>query len=246
MDFEQYQEYLKDYHKKVAAGEIKEGDFKPWVTKEEEKKGQLPEYVYGDSSLIKNSQVPQASTQLYNILDKQIRDAQDFRKNIPAYSDELYGNYASGARKQLAQNISDTKASFNRRGLFNSGARQGAEYGQQSATASDLANQRGQINQGLLSTAQGLENNAFNTAGNIAGQGPGLGAGALNGLATSIQQNQFDTNLQNALGGQISAGVGQLGGALIGGLKKPAQSPSVYNPSSNTGGKAGYVPAAPY
>ncbi len=176
---------------------------------------QYPEY--GDSDFkISGAVAPTDDPRLKQIQGTQQAAAKNFRQNIPNYSDTLYNSYAGQAKAGLAKNIQNTRANYNSRGLLRSGMRQGAELGQQANTANDLVNARGQINQGLLSTADQMDTNSFNTSGAIAGMGANLGGSALGGLSNDIQQNNANSQATAGIVGGIGSGIGNGIGTYLG------------------------------
>lgn len=162
---------------------------------------------YDDSSFnIPGAIGPAANEGLKEILKRQLGQAKQFRENIPKASDALFDSANRQAKGQLAAGIASNRKEANKRGKFYSGQRQGQELGLKAQTNSELADARGKINRGLLDQADVLENNAFNTAGNLAGQGPGLGASALSGLASDITaQGKSDEATATAVNGLLKA-----------------------------------------
>lgn len=174
-----------------------------------------PEYNQVDENpfQLPSAKLPGADTDLGNVYQQQRKVAKSYRDSIPQQSDEQYNSYSKGARMELAKSIKDTRADFNRRGLLRSGMRQGTELGKQANSVADLASARAKINAGLLDNADQLDTAAFNTAGNLAGQGAGLGDTATSGLK-NWATNDLATamNNQTMLGG-LAQGVGSgLGG----------------------------------
>ena len=173
-----------------------------------------PEYADGTGFKIPDVRSPKEDKRLKEIQDRQLETAKDFRNNIPQFSEMAYNDYSKGARQNLASNIAKTRASYNSRGLLKSGVRQGAELGERGASAVDLYSKRAEINKGLLGLADSLDANAFNTAGNRAGLGSGLGGVALSGLQTGVDQDISNLQNQSTLYGGIASGLGRLGGQL--------------------------------
>lgn len=194
------------------------------------KSGQLPEYE-DDSFNIPSAVGPAANEGLKDILKRQLAQAKEFRANIPNASNRLFEGVNRSAKSELANSIANDRRELNKRGKFFSGQRTGMELGERAKTAGNLASARGKINQGLLDQADALENNAFNTAGNLAGQGPGLGASALSGLASDItRQGKEDEATATALGG-LFKGVGSIGGDIYANWKRKPASGDEYNPT---------------
>lgn len=180
-------------------------------------KSAFPEY---DDELqdwrIPNAIIPGKNKDLANFEQQQLDFAKNFRKNIPSYSDELYNNYAKGSRRDLAQNINKNRAGFNSRGLLRSGMREGSELGLKANNANELYSARDEINKGLLGQADELESGAFNTDGNRAGLGPGLGGSSLAGVQSGVQNQIAGMNAQQSIYGGIGSGVGNFLGTYYG------------------------------
>jgi hypothetical protein len=179
-------------------------------------KGTLPEYW--DGGAVPTANYPEPNQDFSKILAKQMQQSGDFRSNFQQKSDSLYNPLAAQAKVGLANTIKDTRKNFNNRGLLYSGHRQGAESGARAQTAASLDQARSQINSGLLDQANGLDANAFGTAGAQAGLGAGLGASALNNLSQTVANGIYDDQVNGQLAGSIGGGIGTLGGGLISGL----------------------------
>lgn len=159
---------------------------------------------------------------------RQTNSARSYRDSIPARGEAMYSQYASQAKRQLAQNLKDVDKDYNRRGLLRSGMRTGAQYGQQAATANDLAGARSSINAGLLTNADQLDSNAYNTANGNANLGiTGLGSAMLEGEQTKLDKQQADAASQQ----QIWNTLFKTGGAVAGGFAKPNYGQTTYSPT---------------
>lgn len=91
---------------------------------------------------------------LTNVVNAQYKQAKATRENIPNQAKDLGAMSANDQRRQLAQNIAQTRRGASSRGLLYSGLRQGEEAGQRANTAAQIAQNQAQIN-------QQLEDNAF-------------------------------------------------------------------------------------
>lgn len=203
--------------------------------------GYLPEYGIGETS-VPGAKAPMNRNPLADTLfQRQLQGAKDYSNNLKSTSDNLYNNVAQGARAGLAQNIKGIRNNFNARGLLKSGGEAGAELGAQAKTTQGLQQARGQINQGLLSNLQGMQGNAFGTAAGLAQPGPNIADPYLSGIGTDIASQMQDAQAQGQAFGQISQGVGALGGyGLANAMQsqgmqfgKPSQLPSYYNSSGS-------------
>jgi hypothetical protein len=165
---------------------------------------------------------PQRNENLSNIMKAQTEQANAYRKEIPQSvkrdSDMLYGDYQRQARNELANKIKGTRASFNARGLLNSGMRAGSEMMDRGQSESDLAATRMNINKSLLdarmNAANSMEQNALNTGYSYAGSSPSLGAGALYGSGLDQAGDIYNSQLQQEGLNQLGSNVGNLAGTI--------------------------------
>ena len=178
-----------------------------------------PEYT-NENFKIPSVEVPSPYSQTQNniqdVMNRQLKAAQDFRSNMPQYQKNLYNSYETGARSNLAKSIKDVQKDYNRRGLLRSGGRIGAEFGQRAQTEGDLANANLQIWQGLNQEANTLENNALNTAYTLAGSNPNLGSMATGANQAALSQALGNLQAQQSLYGGIFSGLGKGAGYLLG------------------------------
>lgn len=178
---------------------------------------------------------PTKNTALYNdnpndkgsvpsIMDSQMIARNKYKEDMPGKiksdSDTLYNAYASGARRDLASKIKDTRGNFNSRGLLNSGMRAGAELGQKSQAASDMATKRRDINSSLLdkytNNYDQMTQNVLNTGYTYAGLTPNLGGSVLD-----YQRGQLNNNINsNNNNANLAQGIGNLAGSIYGSSKK--------------------------
>ncbi len=94
--------------------------------------------------------------------DQRIKEASDFRSNLPGYEKDASQNLANQSRRQLAGDIATNNMSSNRRGLLGSGLNQAAnaQASGRAATGYASANQ-GMVNQ-LQDQADQMEQSAIN------------------------------------------------------------------------------------
>lgn len=170
----------------------------------------MPEYDTGLS--IPNTEVPQSNTGLAKTLQQQQKAYNDYRDNLPKIQKDLYSQYETPARQNLAQGIKQTQKDFNKRGLLNSGLRLGGEAKQKAGAEADMANARYNINQNTKNNLNTLQSGVVGTAYNMANANPNLGNASLGGLASSINQNISNQQMY----GQISNQAGQLAGYGLG------------------------------
>lgn len=157
-----------------------------------------------------------------SILGRQTNMAADYRAGIPGSvkkdSDTLFNNYAGQAKRGLANDIANSRASFNARGLLNSGRRASNEMGLQSNYQSDLAGQRSATNKSLLDTrmnaANTMESNALNSGYQYAGSAPNMGANALYGQGQDQAANIYNSQLQQQIMGNTAKAGGKLAGSI--------------------------------
>lgn len=175
----------------------------------------MPEY-----NGVQNFALPQATPiapnqQLLDQTKAQVKSAQDYYNNIPGMVNSQAAGYNQTAKQNLANNIQKTRNSYNDRGLLKSGQRQGAELGEQAATASDMANNRYQLNQQALNNYYGLVQGAATTGANYAGEGPGLGASQLQPQALQNQNDYYNNQNMAGIVNGAGSGIGSLAGAIL-------------------------------
>lgn len=189
---------------------------------------------------------PDQNPSLKKTLANQIKTAEDYRANIPEQGNKLYSQFEGQERQNLKQNLKNVDTSYNRRGLLRSGMRTGAQFGEQAKSAGNLASARSGINSQLMSNADQLDTNAYNTAGAMSGMGLGLGnaiAGAGQaGLNASNNYNQGQQGFYNNLGQ-----TGGLAGAMAYNNYKRTPSTGGYQSGSANGmGDYNYMPGQTY
>lgn len=186
----------------------------------------FPEYQFEEGFDIPGATLPDENPSLKAIQGQQQKYADQFKANIPAYSDQLGTLYSQQAKQGLKQGIQDTRASFNRRGLLNSGKRISEEYGKQAATTNDINNYRSNLNQTLLNQSDQLGMAPYQQGLSNAGLSTNLSNGMLQNLASMLStQNLQNQSTGQLIGGGLS-GLGTLAGGLIrnrsgGGLSSP-------------------------
>lgn len=143
-----------------------------------------------------------------------IKSAKDYRQNLTSnvekQSDLAFQPIQAQAKRQLAQNIKDTRNDFNRRGLLHSGARASAEVGNQANMVTALNDYRSKLNQALygnaMNTANTLENNAINMDYLKAGIAPQLGNTYTDQYQNILNQDINSANATSGLMGNIASG----------------------------------------
>lgn len=200
--------------------------------------GSFPEYNPDVSGFnIPSATLPQDDPRLLDLQTQQNKLAGQFRSNIPANSDQLTSQYAKQARQGLAGQIQNTRASFNRRGLLNSGKRVSSELGEQANTTNNINTYRSNLNNNLNNTANQMDFSTYDTGLMRAGLAPaGLGNSALGAASTNLNyQGQAQAALTNSL-----AQAGQGIGTVLGNLSPNGQMGNVANKSQPLYG-GGYV-----
>lgn len=171
----------------------------------------MPEYSNGGA--IPSAAVPDENIGLRNTYTAQNKALQDYKKNLESLRKSMYSQAESASQKNTAAGIKNVQKDFNRRGLLNSGLRQGGEARTRYGGLADLALAKYNINQNLMNNQNMLQDASLSTAYSMAGANPNLGQMSLNGLASSVN-NQI---LQSQQMQQLFGGLGQAGGLLIGG-----------------------------
>jgi len=161
--------------------------------------------AYGPKQV--NSGVDQNLT---NVVNAQYKQAKANRENIPNQAKDLGALSANDQRRQLAQNIAQTRRGASSRGLLYSGLRQGEEAGQRANTASQIAQNQAQINQQLEDNAFGQEVAAFGNLTQLRNQ-------EIQDAKFKYDQAMAGAQAQAAAKGGLFGAAGLLGGALQGG-----------------------------
>ena len=182
----------------------------------EDLQAQLDAMGKAQQSKMQAPEAPTVNPQYQDLLDKQKKIADDYRKNLPEYSKSLGNQYESGARQKLASGLKQTDQDFNRRGLLYSSARVGQEVGQQAQSASDIAAGRQQINRGLLDKANEMDAGVFSTGMGIAGQDTGSYQLQAQSDIMSLKNDIYNNQMQSSMLGSLAGGAGSLVGLGLG------------------------------
>lgn len=164
------------------------------------------------------AQQPTQPSQLATTLQQQLAAANEYKKNLQNYSDQIYNPYASNVRSQLNYStLPSIKSAYNSRGLLNSGMEAAGEAGANAAASQDLASTRAGINQGLLGNLKTMQTAPFQTATTMAQPGGNTANFQLQNLASYLAGQYGNQNLMSQLYGNIATGGGQLIGTMVGG-----------------------------
>lgn len=141
--------------------------------------------------------------------------AKSYRANLPGTQNALANQSADVGKRNLAQNIAQTRSNASSRGLLNSGLRQGAEAGNYGSYLSGQSQARSGINQETEQNAQGMENNAISAGEKLQQQRQAM-EDAIYGrqqeqYQNALQQQQQRTGLLGGIGKSLG---GMAGGAL--------------------------------
>lgn len=107
--------------------------------------------------------VPEVDPRLGQISGQQTQQAQDFRQNLPNYTNDKYNIAADQARTNLSQQLGGIRSQASGRGLLYSGLRAGQEGSATGAAISNLATQRAGINRDAENQARSMETGAINS-----------------------------------------------------------------------------------
>ena len=146
-----------------------------------------------------------------NPLQQQQFQAMDFRANAPQMQNTLYNQLSADVNQAAGQGIRAVKQKNSSRGLLYGGINAGNEQGVRATASGQLAKGRSAINQGVMETADQIEQGAINTGLQIQNQQQQM-QNAI--YANAIARMNAD-NSQTA--GLLSAGGMVLGGYLAGG-----------------------------
>lgn len=102
----------------------------------------------------KDFQNPGEDPNVTALRDRLFGAAQDFEKDLPGLRQSQYGQIEKEGAQALEQGLKGTRQNFNRRGLLYSGLREAGEQSARGRVASEMANQKVQVNQDLGKQAQ--------------------------------------------------------------------------------------------
>lgn len=137
------------------------------------------------------------------------KEAQEYRANIPAFTQNAFSKVADETRRGLAENLAGQKSDYNKKGLLYSGLKQGADASARGQAAAGLSQARASINQGAEQQARAMEQAA--AQGTIGSQQSQVGADQ-DAYAKAMENAQRRRQTIAAAGQAI----GQLGGGVIG------------------------------
>lgn len=150
---------------------------------------------------------PNMDPRLKAIRDRQIKQARDFRGNLGANKDKAFNAASQQAESQLGAKLKDVDRSSNRRGLYNSGLREGAKAGAVSDSASGLAQERQNINERLNESADQYDKAALESDLRV------------QEAEGNIQEQLYQRALANRQAkGAAASGIGGAIGSIAGGL----------------------------
>lgn len=138
--------------------------------------------------------------------------ANAYRKNLPGLQQQQFQVAEDTGKRDLAEQMGNTRKRSQQRGLLYSGLRQGQEVGDISNYSRKLSDEQARINQATNKTADTMENDAFNAG--LKNSQSQLAASDLayqRALAERAQKGQ-------ALG-SLGGGIGSIVGSFLGGGK---------------------------
>lgn len=123
--------------------------------------------------------------------------AQQFRANIPQTENTLYNQMASQQNQNMNAGIKQTQQNNSSRGLLYGGVNAGQEQGVRASAANALATGRSNINSGVETAANSMDQGAIDT-----------------GIAIQQQQQQMQDAIYSNAMAQMNAQNGAIGGLL--------------------------------
>lgn len=189
----------------------------------------LPEFR-DDNFQIPGAQLPSSRGKdlAATAFNRQSQAAGDYLAKMKENSDRAYLSLQKESKKKLDRSIKGVKNDFNARGLLNSGLSADAEGGARTAANIELARGRSDINRGLLQNLDLMEGNVFNTANVLAQPGPDTANPYLSGIGSELALETGANDLAAQMAGNISGGVGAIGGAGLASLISQGRG---YNPA---------------
>lgn len=123
--------------------------------------------------------------------------AQQFRNNIPQTENTLYNQMASQQNQNMNAGIKQTQQNNSSRGLLYGGVNAGQEQGVRASASNALATGRSNINSGVETAANSMDQSAIDT-----------------GIAIQQQQQQMQDAIYSNAMAQMNAQNGAIGGLL--------------------------------
>lgn len=147
-----------------------------------------------------------AQEQAKNLTDNQLRNADEFKNNLPQYVAEETGNLRKSLAHQLAETRGQIRANENARGMLHSGRRQSSEGKAQNQASAQYAQGAGQIIQSADKASASMAANPLRSKANLA-----EAQSQQNQFLQSAQEarNQAAQNMMGSYMGMIGSGVGQ-------------------------------------
>jgi hypothetical protein len=163
--------------------------------------------------------IPEVDPRLQNISTQQTSQAQNFRSNLPTYTQDKYNIASDMAKQKLGQDMNAIRSGASSRGLLYSGLREGREAQAQGAMVSNLARQRTDINRDAENEARGMEMGAINSGMSL--------QQANQARQDAIYNAALDKYMNRKSPGQAIGGIlGSVGGMAAGGAFSGGGGPS--------------------
>lgn len=153
---------------------------------------------------------PGMDPQLAELRDKRVKQANEFRSNLPGMEKDLGGNLDTQSKRQLAGDIASNNMSSNRRGLLGSGINQAANAKSAGSEALNLAQSKQQLSNTLQDQADQMENQAITSGYQYWQSAKGIQDSAYNAALGNMAAKRSGT--MGFLGGLAQVGAGLAGG----------------------------------
>lgn len=217
-DSEQYEKYKQQINDKLDGG-APQGALS-WMIKYGREEGlkKLNEAIESTRAGNVAETAPKRDPEQAALYQKGLKASQDYFKNLKNYSDTLYNDQAQRTRQDVDKGIKKVKNDYNSRGLLNSGVATQSQLDVGNEGGAQLADYRGQLNRGLLDTAQNMESGVFDMASGLSTGGLNTAGSYINRLTSDIQKQNQDTQMNTDLLGSVGSGVGKAAGLGIGQL----------------------------
>lgn len=106
---------------------------------------------------------PGIDPRLAEIQREQIKQADEFKKNLPGMKDQAFGQAASAEKRRLAQELTATNQGYSNRGLLYSGMNSGAQAKARAESGTNLASSKAEINSMYDDEANRMRQQAVST-----------------------------------------------------------------------------------
>jgi hypothetical protein len=144
-------------------------------------------------------QSPGINPSLQNLQQQQLQNATQFRQNLPGLENQMQTNMKVGANNQMNQGMQNIRSYNASRGMSYGGVNQGMQQGLRAQTQGQVAQNASNIHQGLINSANQMDQAAISTGMGIQNQSQQMQNSIYaNAMANMNSQNQMMGSLIGA------------------------------------------------